>query len=103
MDQVKNDEASEKARKELEIAFEARRHDDQNRQGRLIVVRTLPIRVAPILGEALDSWLEAIAHRTHTAFGDVLSAVGLARTRYDGVGTNALGCATEPRSGSSDQ
>ena len=41
------------------------------------MVRTLPIRVAPIEGEALDSWLEAIAHRTHTAFGDVLSAVAL--------------------------
>ena len=39
------------------------------------MVRTLPIRVAPIDGEALDSWLEAIAARTHTAFGDVLSAV----------------------------
>ena len=53
------------------------------------MVRTLPIRVAPIDGEALDSWLEAIAARTHTAFGDVLSAVTLTRTRYDGVGTNA--------------
>ncbi|ORA35982.1 TniQ family protein [Mycobacterium aquaticum] len=40
-------------------------------------VRTLPIRVAPIAGEALDSWLEAYAHRTHTAFGDMLSATGL--------------------------
>ena len=38
-------------------------------------VRTLPIRVAPIEGEALDSWLEAIAHRTHTAFGDLLTAL----------------------------
>jgi TniQ/Bacterial regulatory helix-turn-helix protein, lysR family len=49
--------------------------------------RTLPIRIAPIDGEALDSWLEALAHRTHTAFGDLLSAVGLgAKT---GLGTSA--------------
>lgn len=41
-------------------------------------MRTLPIRVNPIDGEALDSWLEALAHRTHTAFGDLLQAVGLA-------------------------
>lgn len=40
-------------------------------------MRTLPIRVSPIEGEALDSWLEALAHRTHTAFGDLLHAVGL--------------------------
>ncbi|VBA31467.1 hypothetical protein LAUMK136_00063 [Mycobacterium attenuatum] len=53
------------------------------------MVRTLPIRVAPIEGEALDSWLEAIAHRTHTAFGDVLSAVALTTPCSDGAGTNA--------------
>lgn len=52
-----------------------------------IVVRTLPIRAAPIDGEALDSWLEAIAHRTHTAFADLLSAVGL--SPYHGPGTSA--------------
>lgn len=40
-------------------------------------MRTLPIRVAPIDGEALDSWLEALAHRNQTCFGDVLTAVGL--------------------------
>jgi hypothetical protein len=50
-------------------------------------VRTLPIRVGPIGGEAIDSWLEAIAHRTHTAFGDLLAAVGL--SPYNGMGTTA--------------
>lgn len=50
-------------------------------------MRTLPIRVTPIDGEALDSWLEALAHRTHTAFGDLLSAVGL--SPYNGFGTTA--------------
>lgn len=41
-------------------------------------IRTFPIRVAPIIGEALDSWLEALAHRTHTRYGDVLHDLGLA-------------------------
>ncbi|MFF9569851.1 TniQ family protein [Streptomyces sp. NPDC014685] len=39
--------------------------------------RTLPIRLAPHPGEALDSWWEAIAHRLGTNTGDVLSAMGL--------------------------
>ncbi|WP_433625740.1 TniQ family protein [Nocardia sp. CA-120079] len=40
-------------------------------------IRTLPIRVAPVPGEALDSWLEAVAARSHTAWADLLTAVGL--------------------------
>ncbi|MFI8931557.1 TniQ family protein [Streptomyces sp. NPDC053474] len=39
--------------------------------------RTLPIRLAPYPGEALDSWWEAIAHRLGTTTGDVLSSMGL--------------------------
>lgn len=50
-------------------------------------VRTLPIRVAPIAGEALDSWLEAIAHRTNTMHDDLLSAVGLSASRGMGIST----------------
>jgi hypothetical protein len=50
-------------------------------------VRTLPIRVVPVDGEAIDSWLEATADRTHTAFGDLLTAVGL--SPYNGMGTTA--------------
>ncbi|MBE5441039.1 TniQ family protein [Mycobacteroides abscessus] len=50
-------------------------------------VRTLPIRIVPIEGEGIDSWLEAIAHRTHTAFGDLLTAIGL--SPYNGMGTAA--------------
>ena len=38
-------------------------------------VRTLPIRVAPLPGEAIDSWLEAIAHRTGTAFVELDAAL----------------------------
>ncbi|WP_433543796.1 TniQ family protein (plasmid) [Streptomyces sp. CA-294286] len=39
--------------------------------------RTLPIRLAPEPGEALDSWWEAIAHRLGTTTGDVLTSMGL--------------------------
>lgn len=39
--------------------------------------RRIPIHLAPIEGEALDSWLEALAHRTQTSWGDLLTAVGL--------------------------
>jgi hypothetical protein len=38
-------------------------------------IRTLPIRVDPLAGEALDSWLAAIAHRTQTAWADMLTAL----------------------------
>jgi hypothetical protein len=60
-----------------------------------IAVRTLPIRVAPIDGEALDSWFEAIAHRTHAGFADLLSAVGL--SPYNGLGTSAWIVQLTPR------
>jgi hypothetical protein len=40
-------------------------------------MRSLPIRVAPAHGEALDSWLEAIASKNRTEFGQILRAVGL--------------------------
>ncbi|MFC0115661.1 TniQ family protein [Kibdelosporangium aridum] len=40
-------------------------------------VRVLPVRLPPLAGEALDSWLEAIAHRLDTHLNDLLSAVGL--------------------------
>lgn len=50
-------------------------------------VRTLPIRVAPIAGEALDSWVEAIAYRTNTMHADLLSAVGLKPSKEMGTST----------------
>ncbi|MGP3964630.1 TniQ family protein [Nonomuraea sp. 3N208] len=43
----------------------------------MTTLRTLPIRMAPLPGESLDSWLEALAHRTQTSYGDVLSSLGL--------------------------
>lgn len=41
--------------------------------------RTLPIRIPPQEGEALDSWLEAIASRLDSPFGHILPGLGLAR------------------------
>ncbi|MFE3499138.1 TniQ family protein [Kitasatospora sp. NPDC059160] len=38
--------------------------------------RTLPIRLDPLPGEALDSWLEALAQRLDTPLGDVRSHLG---------------------------
>lgn len=38
--------------------------------------RTLPVRLAPLPGEALDSWLEALALRLSTPLGDVRSHLG---------------------------
>lgn len=42
-----------------------------------MMCRTLPIRLTPAVGEALDSYLEAIAYRSHTTWRDIVSAVGL--------------------------
>jgi hypothetical protein len=39
-------------------------------------VRRLPLRVAPLTGEAVDSWLEAIAYRYQTPWADLLWALG---------------------------
>ncbi|WP_327368619.1 TniQ family protein [Streptomyces sp. NBC_01217] len=38
--------------------------------------RTLPIRLPPLPGEALDSWLEALARRLDTSLGEVLRHLG---------------------------
>ncbi|MET9989908.1 TniQ family protein [Streptomyces mutabilis] len=42
-------------------------------------LRSLPITVLPLPGEALDSWFEAIAYRLRTPLSEVLPALGLAR------------------------
>lgn len=41
------------------------------------VTRTLPMRLDPVDGEALDSWLEAVSHRLTSAWGDFADAIGL--------------------------
>ncbi|WP_416976966.1 TniQ family protein [Streptomyces sp. T028] len=54
------------------------------------VVRSLPLRTDPVRGEALDSWLEALAAYLRTPMGDLLRAVGLLEEhRQDG---KALPC-----------
>jgi len=39
------------------------------------VKRTLPVRVEPLPGEALESWLAALATRMNATWGEVLDAV----------------------------
>lgn len=39
--------------------------------------RALPLRLQPLSGEELDSWLESLAHRYHAPWSDILAAVGL--------------------------
>jgi hypothetical protein len=46
--------------------------------------RTLPIRVPPLPGEALDSWLEATAARLDMPLRAVIGPLGLARVRAAG-------------------
>ncbi|WP_232661237.1 TniQ family protein [Pseudonocardia sp. TRM90224] len=49
-------------------------------------VRTLPIHVPPHPGEALDSWLEALANRLNTHLADLLIALDLLDPDDDRVG-----------------
>ena len=42
-----------------------------------LAVRTLPIHLDPVDGEALDSWLEAICRQMGCTWGDFIEAVGL--------------------------
>src|SRR6185312_1056880 len=39
--------------------------------------RTFPLRVAPVDGEALDSWLEFVAYRHHTPPAAILRHCGI--------------------------
>ncbi|MFE1957457.1 TniQ family protein [Streptomyces sp. NPDC059479] len=45
------------------------------------ILRTLPIRVVPLPGEALDSWLEALAHRNRVDYCEILVSLGLHHRR----------------------
>ncbi|MFD7954405.1 TniQ family protein [Streptomyces ardesiacus] len=47
-------------------------------------VRTLPLRQAPLPGEALDSWIEALSVRLRTPLGEVMQSVGLPLLRKTG-------------------
>lgn len=46
-------------------------------------VRTLPIRVAPVDGESLESWLAAIAVRLNVTWAELLDAVLPSCTQRD--------------------
>jgi len=59
-----------------------RRQGDADVDGvryRSTAVGTLPIRVQPLAGESIESWLEAWANRSGAAWGEMLTAVGLHR------------------------
>jgi len=43
--------------------------------GNVRTVRSLPLRIAPLPGEAIDSWLEAIAYRYRIAWADLAAAL----------------------------
>ena len=40
------------------------------------LARTLPLRVPPVPGEAIDSWLEALARRSQVTVGTLTAALG---------------------------
>ncbi|MGW0163107.1 TniQ family protein [Mycobacterium sp. NPDC003323] len=44
--------------------------------GQVSALRTLPLRVAPVRGEVLESWLQALAHRSGATWGDIIAATG---------------------------
>jgi hypothetical protein len=52
--------------------------------------RTFPIRRAPVPGEALDSWFEALAHRLNVRVGDLLADFGLGAPTKKGVRDQAV-------------
>ncbi|MFF2364843.1 TniQ family protein [Streptomyces sp. NPDC058122] len=49
------------------------------------VVRTLPIRLVPLPGEALDSWLAALAHRSAVDLRGILTAAGPSLSSSSGL------------------
>jgi len=55
-------------------------------------VRTLPLRFAPVAGEGLDSWLEAVARGYDIPLGDLVSSCGIARTRPTAASWLSLTC-----------
>lgn len=47
-------------------------------------VRSLPIRVDPVAGESIQSWLRMLAHRNEVTWTQIVQAVGLHRRSGDG-------------------
>ncbi|QIV81750.1 TniQ family protein [Mycolicibacterium frederiksbergense] len=48
-------------------------------------LRTLPLRTMPVPGEALDSWLQALAHHSDATWGDIGTATGYLAGRATGA------------------
>jgi hypothetical protein len=44
-------------------------------------VAAIPIRLPPLPGEALDSWLETYAHLLHVTVRDIFAFAGVDRDR----------------------
>ncbi|NGO08435.1 TniQ family protein [Streptomyces sp. HC44] len=44
-------------------------------------LRTFPLRLEPLAGEAFDSWVEAVASRMHASIGEIVGPMGLPRQR----------------------
>lgn len=53
----------------------------------VVTVRTLPIRVDPVAGESIQSWLRMLAHRNEVTWSQIVHAVGLHQRRGDGTRT----------------
>lgn len=53
----------------------------------VVTVRTLPIRVDPVAGESIQSWLRMLAHRNEVTWSQIVRAVGLHQRRGDGTRT----------------
>lgn len=49
-----------------------------------MTVRSLPIRVDPVAGEGILSWMRMLAHRNEVTWTEMVRAVGLHRRRGDG-------------------
>jgi hypothetical protein len=53
-------------------------------------LRRLPIRVSPMLGEGLDSWLEALSRRLLTPSQDLFPALGLTTSARSPAGVHGV-------------
>jgi len=72
-------------REDMETGAPAAKSDPPGCAGARHTMRTLPIRVNPVAEESLDSWLEALASRTSSTWGEILQATGF----FDARGNTA--------------
>ena len=91
LDQVRNDAAAEAARRELLTAFDAGKLSappccwGQSPGSKLRpFMAAIPVRLPPLPGEALDSWLEAYADLLHVSVRDIFAFAGVDWGRVNG-------------------